>query len=351
MFFLDVLTRYVLPIIYNSFVVLVLVLLFLFIFRIKDSNIRILFFFLPFIKPFIMILERVDVNSFHFEISPQGFAGIRFPDPTNLINFDLSPVGLISDLNQRILVIVIAMILAFLVIRWISIAIFYRRLAFEDRVERKEVPDIFGTIDSFASKAKINKPEVSLTHRNYMSPFVVGIKRFILVLSPGLLEVLDKDEKEIVVKHELSHIKRKDGVIGWTALILRDLNFFNPFAYIAYYLIRSEQERACDKIVVKYSDDPPVDTAKYMLSSILKLKKFLSSPGRPIPVTGSPFSPMGFISYKRLNNRIDAIINTDTGRLYMRRFPKILMYILFFILLIIQVVYTVRMGDMIIFLR
>ncbi len=35
------------------------------------------------------------------------------------------------------------------------------------------------------------------------------------------------------------------------ALILRDLNFFNPFAYIGYYLIRSEQEKACDKLVIK----------------------------------------------------------------------------------------------------
>ena len=86
MFFLDILARYVLPIIYDSFVVLVLVLLFLFIFRIKDSNMRILFFFLPLIKPFFIILERIDVNNYHYDISPRGFAGIRFPDPTNIIN-------------------------------------------------------------------------------------------------------------------------------------------------------------------------------------------------------------------------------------------------------------------------
>ena len=83
------------------------------------------------------------------------------------------------------------MIIIFLIIRWISIAIFYRRLAFEDRVGRKEVPDVFDTIDNFTKKTKTRKPDVSLTHRNYISPFVVGVRNFILVLSPQLLDELD----------------------------------------------------------------------------------------------------------------------------------------------------------------
>ena len=84
MFFLSILTNYVLPIIYDSFVVLVLVLLFLFIFRIKDSNIRILFFFLPIVKPFIIILEKIDIQKM-YEIYYWVTYGIRFPDPTNII--------------------------------------------------------------------------------------------------------------------------------------------------------------------------------------------------------------------------------------------------------------------------
>jgi beta-lactamase regulating signal transducer with metallopeptidase domain len=350
-FFLDVLTRYVLPIIYDSFVALVLVLLFLFIFRIKDSNIRILFFFLPLIKPFIMILENVNTKNVFFNHSPRGFAGIRFPDPTNIIKVDNTPISLISDLNHLILFIAVAMMLIFLIIRWIGIAVFYRRLAFEDRVTRKEIPDVFEAIDDYADKINSHKPEVSLTHRNYISPFVVGVKRFVLVLSPRLLEELDQGERKAIIKHELSHIKRRDGLIGWIALILRDLNFFNPFAYIAYYLIRSEQERACDKLVLRYSDTPPLETAKNILNSILKIRNMLSSPNNTLPVAGSPFSPIGFISYKRLDNRINAITRTNISKLNMKIFPRIIMYMLFFILLLTQIVYTVKIGDLIIFLR
>ena len=178
MFFLDILTGYVLPIIYDSFVVLVLVLLFLFIFRIKDSNMRILFFFLPLIKPFIMILERVDVERL-YSISGGKASGIRFPDPTSIIRISNSPIEGLTDLNLRILIVIFTMVMAFLIVRWVIIALFYRRLAFEDKVGRREIPKVFDTIDDFSKNANIKTPEVSLTHRNYVSPFVVGLKRVI----------------------------------------------------------------------------------------------------------------------------------------------------------------------------
>jgi beta-lactamase regulating signal transducer with metallopeptidase domain len=244
------------------------------------------------------------------------------------------------------------MVMVFMIIRWVSIVIFYRRLAYEDRVGRKEIPDVFATIDSFTEKTSTSKPDVSLTHRNYVSPFVVGVKKFILVLSPRLLDELDGGEKDILIKHELSHIKRRDGLIGWIALILRDLNFFNPFAYVAYYLIRSEQERACDKLVLKYSETSPIDTAKNILNSILKLKKIANYPKQlTMPIGGSPFSPIGFISYKRLDNRISAITKTDTSRISMRIFPKILIYILFILLLFLQIVLSVKINEIVLFLR
>ena len=108
MIYLDILTRYVLPIIYDSFIVLVLVLFFLFIFRIKDSNMRILFFFLPLIKPFIVILERIDLERL-YNISGGMASGIRFPDPTTMIKFDLVTPEFISDFNSLILMIIIVL--------------------------------------------------------------------------------------------------------------------------------------------------------------------------------------------------------------------------------------------------
>ena len=224
-------------------------------------------------------------------------------------------------------------------------------MAYEDKVGRKEVPDVYGIIDRFVKKINTKSPDVSLTHGNYFSPFVIGVKRFTLVLSPKLLDNLSHDEKDILIQHELSHIKRRDNLIGWIALILRDLNFFNPFAYIVYYLIRSEQEKACDKLVVKYSNEPPVKIAKSILNSILKLKLLMKPNNRLVPLEGFTFSPVGILSQRRLENRVSSIIETNPDKIFIRVFPRILMYFLFILLLFIQIIFTVKISDFIVLLR
>ena len=350
MFLVNIIISYLVPIIYDSMIALLMVLFFLFIFRIKDPNIRILFFFLPLIKPFLMILEKVDVNKLYFESWKSAY-GIRMPDPSNIIKFEEGPEILFSNPNFTILTSIVSVILILLIIRWISLAIFYRGLAYEEKVGKKEVPDVYSIIEFFTKKMKTNSADVSLTHSNYISPFIVGIKNFTLVLSAKLLDNLDYSEKETLIQHELSHVKRRDNLIGWLALILRDLNFFNPFGFISYFLIRSEQEKACDKLVVKYSEKPPKKIAKDILNSILKLKLILSPSSHLVPTQSSPFSPNKVFSQKRLENRINSIINTDPKKIYSRIFPKILMYFLFFFLLFIQIVFTFKIGNTILFLR
>ena len=354
MFFLEILVNYILPIIYDSFVSLVLVLFFLFIFRIKDSNIRILFSFIPLIKPFIIISEKIDVSSKYFKSYPNSL-GLRFPDPNNMINwFENSEKGspILSNFNYIILFLISISIILILIIRWINLYLFYRNLAHEDKVGRKEIPEIYNIIDDYIKKIKIKAPDVSLTHRCYYSPFMVGIKKSTLVLSPNLLEKLSTDEKETLIQHELSHIKRKDNLIGWAALILRDLLFFNPFAYIAYYLIKTEQEKDSDKLIVKYSGKPVKEISKNILNTILKIRsistlKYASGP----PAQSFYFLSLSLFNQIKFRNRVNSILNTNPDKIYSRILPKLLMCILFLTLLIIQIMFTIKINNFYIFLR
>lgn len=351
MVFLEILVNYILPVIYDSFVSLVLVSFFLFIFRIKDSNIRILFFFLPLIKPFIIIAEKMDKT--YFQSYP--VAGLfRLPDPNNIFRifegFDKGPL-IFSNINYIILLMVIISITLILIIRWINLYLFYRNLSHEDIVDRKDIPGIYAIIDDYIQKMKTKAPYVSLTHRHYFSPFIIGIKNFALVLSPKLIDILNTGEKEVLIQHELSHIKRNDNLIGWIALILRDLLFFNPFSYIAYSLIKSEQEKDSDKLVVKYSGKPVKKIAKNILNATLKIKSI--STLKPISESAQSFTflPLGSFSHFRFRNRINSILKTNPDKIYSRIFPKILMYILFLTLLIIQLMFVIKINNFYIFLR
>ncbi|MHB9129258.1 MAG: M56 family metallopeptidase, partial [Candidatus Humimicrobiaceae bacterium] len=187
--------------------------------------------------------------------------------------------------------------------------------------------------------------------KTYVSPFIVGLRRFTLVLSPKLIDYLNEGEKETLIQHELCHIKRKDNLIGWIVLIIKDLNFFNPFAYIAYYLIRSEQEKACDQLVVRYSEKSAENIAKDILNSILKLKLTLGPASYLIPVASSTFSFSRIFSQKRLENRIHSITNMDINRITSKIFPKLFMFLLFLLVLFVQTVFTFKIGNLIFVLR
>lgn len=356
MIFLEILTNYILPLIYNSFVSLVLVLFFLFISRIKDSNIRILFFFLPLIKPFIIIAEKIDVNELVLEYNKTISSGMRFPDPMNFfprITFYNTELINFSKPNNFILMITIVSIIIVLIIRWINIALFYRSLAYEEKVGKKEVPKIYSIIDKYTKKMKTRNPDVSLTHKRFFTPFVVGIKNCTLVLSPVLIEKLNNEETETLIQHELSHIKRNDNLIGWVALILKDLNFFNPFAYISYYLIKIEQEKASDKLMVKYSQKSPKEVAKNFLNSILKINKIYNMPNKEkiSSIFSSPFHIRTIFNHKIIQYRVKNILRLNPAKIHSLIFPKILMYLFFIILLLVQIIFILKLNNILIFLR
>jgi len=300
-----------------------------------------------------MIVEKIDVNHLYFQDRAWAL-GPRFPDPTNMISLTESmikgPVLSNSQDDRLILIIIAAVILIFLIARWVNLALFYRKLAYTEKVTRIEVPELYDIIDKYSTLIKTRAPDVSLTHKDYCSPFVVGIKHSTLVLSPKVLEILNDGEREVIIHHEISHIKRIDNLVGWFALILRDLNFFNPFGYISYCLIRAEQERGSDLLTVKYSGKTPKEIINNMLNSILKLK--IINQKRPESVTnyGSNFFTKT-IHKTKLKNRIKNILNFGGKRIYSRIIPKILLYFLFVFILLVQLFFAFKINDFTIILR
>jgi len=326
----------------------------LFLFRIKDSNIRILFFFIPLIKPFLIILEDPDLNKTFFD-SRQVIFGFRLPGPHTIFerkdSIENSPI-FYSNLNTLIISALIIFILLILILRWVNIYLLYKRIAYEEKVSENDLPEVYSIINSYAKKIAIKAPSVNLTHSNFLTPFVIGIKRNIVVLSPKLIDNLTKTEMEIIIQHELNHIKRKDNLVSWIALIFKDLLFFNPIAHIAYHLIKFEQEKACDKLVLKSSNLGANEIAQNIISVILKIKALRGSQKiNYLLAQNSPFTLLKIINFKLISLRIKSIISSDSKRIQMRPFPKILTYILFGLLLFIQIVLIIKINNNIVFLR
>jgi beta-lactamase regulating signal transducer with metallopeptidase domain len=242
-------------------------------------------------------------------------------------------------------------ILLILIIRWFNLYLLYKKLAYEDRMTRKEIPLVYRIIDRFSRKLSIRPPDVSLTHLRYCSPFVVGIRYCTIVIYPNILEVLEHEEKEVILHHELSHIKRKDNLIGWIAMVMRDFMFFNPFAYMAYYLIRAEQDSGSDKLMVSHSSRPARELAKNILNAVRKLGEIGDAVPLPGALSGFVNTAGRFFAHFRLGNRIRSVIRNGDRRIRMRLFPRIMMYVLFTLILVIQVMVVIDAGQFYIYLR
>jgi hypothetical protein len=84
-------------------------------------------------------------------------------------------------------------------------------------------------------------------------PSLLGFVRPRILLPPGLLDSLHPDQLRFILLHELAHIKRLDIVVGWVAILLQALHWFNPLVWYAFHRMRADREVACDAAVLSHT--------------------------------------------------------------------------------------------------
>jgi heat shock protein HtpX len=99
-------------------------------------------------------------------------------------------------------------------------------------VSKEEYPTLHQLIENLAHKANLPKPKVGIMTSEIPNAFATGKgpKSSVVVVSSGILKILDRDELEGVLSHELSHIRNKDITI---------ITLASLFSTIAWYLMQS----------------------------------------------------------------------------------------------------------------
>jgi len=82
---------------------------------------------------------------------------------------------------------------------------------------------------------------------NIKSPFVLGILRPSIYLPFGLSGL----EREYILLHEQTHIRRHDHLVKFAAYLILCLHWFNPLAWVAFWLCGVDMEMSCDERVMK----------------------------------------------------------------------------------------------------
>jgi len=79
------------------------------------------------------------------------------------------------------------------------------------------------------------------------TPFVLGIFAPKIYLPANLAT----RERQYIVLHEQMHVKRYDHIVKLVAYLILCLHWFNPLAWLAFFLICRDIEMACDECVLR----------------------------------------------------------------------------------------------------
>jgi beta-lactamase regulating signal transducer with metallopeptidase domain len=90
-----------------------------------------------------------------------------------------------------------------------------------------------------------------LAHPRAEIPFAFGILRPTIVV-PGRWSSWTEERLNIVLMHELAHVKRRDALWNVAAQIVCALMWFNPLAWKARSLLQREAELSCDDAVLSF---------------------------------------------------------------------------------------------------
>jgi heat shock protein HtpX len=89
-------------------------------------------------------------------------------------------------------------------------------------VSETEAPELYATVKNLALKASMPVPRVYIIPGDTPNAFATGRneQHAVVAVTEGILRILDKDELEGVIAHELSHIRNRDILIGSIAATL-----------------------------------------------------------------------------------------------------------------------------------
>ena len=164
-------------------------------------------------------------------------------------------------------------------------------------------------LEAISIKRKINL----LSHKHVKAPLTWGVVKPVVII-PAESRNWTKDQCSSALFHELSHIKRSDFLIKILAGCSCALYWFNPLSWFAFRMMKSEQEKACDELVLKAGVKPSTYAA-----NLLSIKKAGQIHWNP------PAAVLGAVGKSQLNERLVAILKQQLKPKEVKMKTKILL--------------------------
>ncbi|EMB16500.1 M56 family metallopeptidase [Rhodopirellula europaea] len=90
------------------------------------------------------------------------------------------------------------------------------------------------------------------------APAMFGLLRPVICLPQRWQEELTADQLDWVLRHEVAHVKGRDGLLLSIATLARSCQWFNPLSWVAVSKLKQNMERAADELATRHLDEMQV---------------------------------------------------------------------------------------------
>ncbi len=124
----------------------------------------------------------------------------------------------------------------------------WRTHRWTSQMELASEPSLLKIVATQARQLALNNvPAVGMSDR-IIVPLVIGIFRPVILLPVTFSTGLSTEQVELILRHELAHIRRLDPVVNLIQRVIESLLFFHPVTWWISHTIRVERENCCDEI-------------------------------------------------------------------------------------------------------
>ena len=105
-------------------------------------------------------------------------------------------------------------------------------------------------LDRTAKKLRLARAVAVLQSTLVKTPVVVGFFRPLILLPLCVVTGLPESQLELILAHELAHIRRNDYLVNLLQALVETLFFYHPAVWWLSRQIRHERENCCDDVAV-----------------------------------------------------------------------------------------------------
>jgi len=121
--------------------------------------------------------------------------------------------------------------------------------------KREALLHLVPVLDRLRSTMAIRKSVALAVSERIPSPVVVGWLKPLILFPPALITRLSPAQIEMILAHELAHIRRNDHLVNLIQIVIETLLFYHPVVALVSRRIRIERENACDDLAVRSTRD------------------------------------------------------------------------------------------------